>query len=111
MKPSSMSMRDMPGTLHRPKPALRAGQLVGGGVSDDPVLGVDPDDGRLPAARLVFVARLGEGREDHDVAGLGVVRGGAVHADEAGAGRPLQRVGLEAATVGGVPYVDALVCK
>ena len=41
--------------------------------------------------------------------GLGVVRGRAVDADDARAGRPLERVGLEPAAVGAVPDVNLLV--
>src|SRR5262245_60497111 len=52
--------------------ALGPGDLVVT-PGDDPVVRVDVDDDGPPGARLGLVVRLGEGRDDDDVAGLGVM--------------------------------------
>ena len=66
------------------------------------VLLVDEADSRLDAARLLG-RQLRVARDDDEIAGRHQVRRGAVHADDAAVGRPLDDVGLEAVAVRDVP--------
>src|SRR2546430_16487616 len=103
MKPSNASMRENAirwfRRSDRAQAALRPGQLLGRRVGENAIARVHAHNGRLPRARLVLVDGVGEGGDDDQIAGLRVVSGRAVDADQARAGRSLERVRLEAAAV------------
>src|SRR5690606_12048886 len=82
----------------RDVPAL-AGELPGEVLADLAVGGVDVDDGGLPAGGQLGVVDLGVADDDHPVAGVDQVGGGAVEADVAAAPLALDDVGLEAGAV------------
>ena len=87
----------MAGSTYR-SGGLRGDRVVGVGQR---VLAIDVDQGRFERFEFGFV-EFGIGADDHQVAGLRAVRGGAVHRDDAAAFLGADRAAAEAEAVSGL---------
>ena len=94
--------------LVRPLDGERLGGVVAG--AGDAVVGVDEDHAGLAGARL-GVVHLPVADEDDEVAGVHQPGGRAVDADDAGAARAGDDVGLQAGAVGDVDDRDLLALE